>query len=84
MRIENCERGFVSEDEAMAGGRKKEGAKRREGFPVIERYTVSGHCVGDICFRCECRIVEIRGERGTTLAWCACAFPEDHHEMEIL
>ncbi len=68
----------------MAVDRKKAGAKGREGFRVIERYTVSGHCVGDICFRCECRIVEIRGEGRMTLAWCACAFPEDHHEMELL
>jgi hypothetical protein len=57
--------------------------KSRE-FPIVERYTVSGHGVGDICFECECRILEIGGEDGLTLAWCDCAFPEDHHEMEIL
>jgi hypothetical protein len=56
----------------------------RSEFPIRERYTVSGHCVGDICFGCECRIVEIGGADGMTLAWCDCSFPDDHHEMEIL
>ena len=55
-----------------------------EEFPGRERYTVSGLCVGDICFTCECRVVEIGGEEGMTLAWCDCAFPGDHHEMEVL
>ena len=55
-----------------------------EEFPVRERYTVSGLCVGGICFECECRIVEIGGEEGIALAWCDCSLPEDHHEMEIL
>jgi len=53
-------------------------------FPVRERYTVSGLCIGDFCFTCECRIVEIGGEAAMTLAWCDCGFPENHHEMEIL
>jgi len=55
-----------------------------EEFPIRDRYTVSGLCVGDICFECECRIVEIGGEEGITLAWCDCAPPEDHHELEVL
>ncbi len=58
--------------------------KRIEEFPVRDRYTVSRLCVGDICWTCECRIVEIGGENGTTLAWCDCGFPQDHHEMEVL
>ena len=58
--------------------------RHEEEFPVRERYTVSGHLVGGICFECECRIVAIGGEDGITLAWCDCALPEDHHEMEIL
>ena len=53
-------------------------------FPMVERYTVSGHCVGDICFRCECRVVQFSGEDAIMLAWCSCDFPDDHHEMEIL
>jgi len=53
-------------------------------FPVRERYTVSGLCIGDFCFTCERRIVEIGGEADMTLAWCDCGFPENHHEMEIL
>jgi len=57
---------------------------RFDEFPVRERYTVSGLCVGDLCFMGECRIVEIGGEVGMTLAWCDCGFPENHHEMEIL
>ena len=57
---------------------------RVEEFPVRERYTVSGLRVADICWTCECRIVEIGGEAGITLAWCDCGFPENHHEMEIL
>ncbi len=67
-------------------GRKELYRMRIEEFPIpgVERYTVSGHCLGDICFRCECRIIEIRGEEGMLFAWCACGFPEDHHEMEIL
>lgn len=64
--------------------KKAEGGRRFKEFLLVERYTVSGNCVGDICFRCECRIAEIRGEEGMTLAWCSCDFPEDHHEMELL
>jgi len=56
---------------------------RFDEFPVRERYTVSGLCVGDLCFTCESRIIEIGGEAGMTLAWCDCGFPENHHEMEI-
>jgi len=52
-------------------------------FPIRERYTVSGHRVGDVCFACECRIVVIGGPDGVALAWCDCAFPDDHHEMEL-
>jgi len=55
-----------------------------EVFPVLDRFTVSGSRVGDICFACECCIVEIGGEEGMMLAWCECVFPEDHHEMEVL
>jgi len=58
--------------------------KRIGEFPVRERFTVSGLCVGDVCFVCECRVVEVGGEEGMMLAWCDCAFPEDHHEMEVL
>jgi hypothetical protein len=53
-------------------------------FPILDRFTVSGSRVGDICFACECRVVAIRGEEGMALAWCDCVFPEDHHEMEVL
>ena len=53
-------------------------------FPERPRRTVSGHIVGDICFECECRIVEIGGPDGIALAWCDCGLPEDHHEMEVL
>jgi hypothetical protein len=55
-----------------------------EEFPIRERHTVSGLRAGDICFPCECRILEIGGEDGVTLAWCDCALPDDHHEMELL
>jgi hypothetical protein len=54
-----------------------------EEFPIRNRLTVSRLCVGDICWTCECRILEIGGDDGITLAWCDCGFPEDHHEMEI-
>ena len=56
----------------------------RQSFPIRDRYTVSGVVVGDICFACECRILEIGGEEGMVLAWCECAWPEDAHEMEVL
>jgi hypothetical protein len=57
---------------------------RTEEFPAAERYTVSGLCLGDLCFVCESRVQEIRGEEGKMLAWCGCAFPDDHQDMELL
>lgn len=54
------------------------------GFPIPDRYTVSGHVVGDVCFTCECRVLEIGGDEGMFLAWCECGWPDDAHEMEIL
>jgi len=63
-----------------------EGAERKlsEHFPYpVKRYTVSGLRVEDICFECECRVLELHGE-DVTLAWCHCVIPENHHEMEIL
>ena len=62
------------------GTREKPG----EAFPIVDRYTVSGHVVGDVCFTCRCRILEIGGDRGMVLAWCECGWPDDAHEMEIL
>ena len=56
----------------------------RQSFPIRDRYTVSGLVVGDICFACECRILELGGEDGMVLAWCECAWPGDAHEMEVL
>ena len=53
-------------------------------FPIRDRYTVSGHAVGDRCFTCECRILELDGDEGMFLAWCECGWPDDAHEMEIL
>jgi hypothetical protein len=53
-------------------------------FPIRRCWTVSGLCVGERCWVCGCRVVEIGGEEGVTLASCDCAFPEDHHEMEVL
>lgn len=64
-------------------GRKRHGVRIEES-PVRERYNVSGLCLGDLCFVCESRVLEIRGEARITLAWCSCDFPEDHHEMELL
>jgi hypothetical protein len=40
--------------------------------------------VGDICFACECRILELAGEGGIVLAWCECGWPDDAAEMEAL
>jgi hypothetical protein len=54
-----------------------------ERFPTPDRFTFSGKGVGDICFECECRILEISGPDGMLLAWCECGWPEDHGEMEI-
>ncbi|HVE65477.1 MAG TPA: hypothetical protein VNC59_02770 [Thermoanaerobaculia bacterium] len=45
---------------------------------------MSGHVVGDVCFTCECRILELGGDEGMFLAWCECGWPDDAHEMEIL
>ena len=53
-------------------------------FPAPDRFTVSGLLVGDVCFTCECRVFEIAGGDGVTLAWCECAWPEDHHGMEVI
>ena len=52
-------------------------------FPVPDRFTRGGKCVGDICFECECRILEIGGPDGLLLAWCECGWPDEHHDMEI-
>jgi hypothetical protein len=59
------------------------GEHRTELFAATDRFTVAGLVVGDICFACECRVFEIGGG-GMSLAWCECAWPEDHHEMEVL
>lgn len=56
----------------------------RQGFPIPDRYTVSGHVVGDVCFTCRCRVVEFAGDEQLVFAWCECAFPEDFSEMEVL
>ncbi len=53
-------------------------------FPTPDRYTCSGHTLGDICFECECRILQIGGPEGLLLAWCECGYPEDHTHMEVL
>lgn len=55
-----------------------------ESFPVVDRFTVSGHLVGDICFSCECRVATFGCEEGMTLAWCDCDWPADAHEMQVL
>ena len=56
----------------------------RSEFPVRDRYTVSGLVVGDLCFTCRCRVIELAGDEGISLAWCDCGWPEDAHEMEVL
>ena len=65
------------------GGR---GRARVEGspFPMADRVNRSGHAIGEVCFACECRILEIGGPDGIVLAWCECAWPEDHAEMEVI
>ena len=69
----------------MAIGREVAKAKGiNRSCPVVDRYTVSRLRVGDLCWTCACRIVEIGGDEGMTFAWCDCEFPEDHHEMEVL
>ena len=55
-----------------------------QNFPVRDRYTVSGLILGDICFSCECRILELRGDEGLVRAWCECEWPDDAAEMEVL
>ena len=55
----------------------------REQFPTPDRFTFSGKRVGDICFECECRLLEIGGPEGMLLAWCECGWPDDHGEMQI-
>lgn len=75
------------------GGRTRAGGRRNapagpgtlagERFPTADRFTRSGKRVGDICFDCECRILEIGGPDGLLLAWCECSWPEDHAELEI-
>jgi len=60
------------------------GARALTEFPIRDRYTVSGHVLGDLCFACECRILEIGGDEGMILAWCECGWPDDAHEMEVL
>jgi hypothetical protein len=59
-------------------------AELRQNFPSRDLYTVSGLILGDICFSCECRILELGGEEGVVLAWCECGWPDDWHEMEVL
>jgi hypothetical protein len=56
----------------------------RQGFPIRDRHTVSGHVVGDICFTCRCRVLEFVGDERIVFAWCECGFPDDAAEMEIL
>jgi hypothetical protein len=41
----------------------------RDEFPIRDRYTVSGHVVGD---------------ETIVFAWCECAWPGDAAEMEVL
>ena len=53
-------------------------------FPIRDRFTVSGHIVGDVCFSCRCRIVEFVGDERMVFAWCECELPDDAAEMEVL
>ncbi len=62
----------------------RSGGTFRQGFPLAERYTVSGLVVGRVCFTCRCRVVELAGEEGMILAWCDCDLPEDAALMEVL
>ncbi|HMA17440.1 MAG TPA: hypothetical protein VKS03_03285 [Thermoanaerobaculia bacterium] len=55
-----------------------------EKFPVVDRCTVSGLVVGDICFTCRCRVLEFGGEEGMALAWCECEWADDAALMEVL
>jgi hypothetical protein len=63
---------------------RKDAGHIRQGFPIRDRYTVSGLAVGDVCFTCRCRIVDFAGDEGTVLAWCECEWPENAAEMEVL
>ena len=63
---------------------RRNGEASAQAFLIRDRYTVGGHVVGDICFACECRILELRGDEGMVLAWCECAWPGDAAEMEVL
>jgi hypothetical protein len=63
---------------------RKDAGPIRQGFPIRDRYTVSGHVVGDFCFTCRCRVVEFAGDERIVFAWCECDFPADAAEMEIL
>ncbi len=65
-------------------GRATKGRESDDDFPGRDRYTVSRLCVGDICWICECRILEIGGDEDMTFAWCDCELPENHHEMQVL
>jgi hypothetical protein len=58
-------------------------APEASAFHTPDRITLSGLTVGDICFDCECRILEIGGPDAMILAWCECAWPDDHAEMEV-
>ena len=62
---------------------RKRSPEPGDAFPTPDRFTMSGKPVGEICFECECRILEIGGPDGMLLAWCECGWPDDHGEMEI-
>ena len=53
-------------------------------FPIRDRFTVSGHVVGDVCFTCRCRVLEFVGDERMVFAWCECELPDDAAEMEVL
>jgi hypothetical protein len=67
----------------VATGTRAEPIQAGISFPAAYRIAVSGHVVGDLCFDCECRVVEIGGPGEMRLAWCECVLPEDHAEMEV-
>jgi hypothetical protein len=66
----------------MRSGRKTQPQLR--STPFLDRYNVAGLVVGDICFECECRIIELGGDDAMVLAWCECGWPEDAAMMEVL
>lgn len=74
-----------AERDKASGGRPGPArpARQRGGFHTPDRFTLSGRTVGDVCFDCECRILEIGGPDAMILAWCECAWPDDHAGMEI-